>query len=183
MYFKYFSIPLVVATVLAVAGCDPLTRINPRITAADVLLDEIGALPPTLSIEMPTSGTATYTGYATGEIEVSAVLTDVIIADASLTANFGAATISGSLDNFEASSLATMSGSLMLSSGSIVSSAFASDVDGVLAYGADTITIDGVLIGGFVGASADALLGDILGAADMGSGYAGTTSMVVFAAQ
>lgn len=183
------SVALASATVLALAGCAPspcdANLSGDQVIAAGQVLDCIDTLSVTPAANMPSSGSATYSGFATGTVDISALLTDTVLADASLTAVFsgGGGTISGSLSNFTAASGAVMSSSLSLSAGTITGNGISADIDGVLGYDGDTITINAALVGAFFGTSATAISGGITGTTDMGSGYSGSTSMTLFAIQ
>ena len=178
---------LIGISALALSGCEDFTPVDDdRATDAAELLDSISELDPTPAASMPTSGSATYNGYVTGEIGVSGTITDVVLADTTLVASFTGVggSISGTIDNFESSQSADISGSqLILSGGTIASNAFTANVDGVLGYDDDTVTVDATLVGGFLGDDADAVLGDIAGSTDVSTGYSGKTDMVLFAEQ
>ena len=177
------------AAALVLAGCAPspcdVSLANDQVTAANQVLKCIGTLDPTPVANMRTSGTATYSGFATGDIDVSASPPETVLADVSLLAVFsgGGGTISGDLSNFTAASGAVMSGSLSLSGGAITGTSITATVAGVLDYAGDTIDINAALIGAFFGSAAQAISGGITGTAEMGSGYLGSISMALFAIQ
>jgi len=185
-----FDILLIGTTIIGLSGCEVTES---RVSKASALLDEIGLLDSTPSIDMPTSGSATYTGYATGEIDVSSTITDTVIADANFTATFSGAggTLSGSMSNFSASTggfgstqSTDMAGSLLtLSGGTISGNSFTGAIDGTLIYNSNTITVDAAASGGFLGPAADTLLGEFIGSSSVSSGYSGNVDMVVFGKQ
>lgn len=177
------------AAALVLAGCAPspcdVGLSANQVTAASQVLACVDSLGPTPVANMPTMGSASYNGFATGDIDVSAAPPDTMLADVSLMAMFsaGGGTISGNLSNFTAASGAVMSSSLSLSGGTITGTSITATVAGVLDYDGDTIDINAALIGAFFGSSAQAISGGITGTADMGSGYSGSISMALFAIQ
>lgn len=168
------------------SACD-YTPASNRTTAADQMVTCVNSMPVTPTANMPTSGSATYTGFMVGDIQPASGPSDAIIGDTSLTASFaGGGSVSGTVSNVASSTNGALTGNLAISGGSIVGNlALGTSISGTLTgYGAESVTISGNLAGGFVGDNADGiLLGTGLGSAataTFSSSPAGTANLSVF---
>jgi hypothetical protein len=115
---------------------------------------EVQSLPWSTSADMPTTGSATYTGYAT--VLMDTPTDSMMVGDARLTADFDRSTLTGNLNNFvgtvNGSDYANYSGSLGLTNGEIgiaSASALGADISGTLTSNTDRVTINGGVQGNF----------------------------------
>lgn len=156
-----------------------------QVAALNLMSDCIGSLSPTLDAQMPTSGTATYSGFMTAKILPSANTTDAIIGDAVLTANFApsAGTLSGTISNIVSADTGALGGNLSIGNGTITGSVILGvNLNGVLTgYGSqtDTVTIATTGVGGFMGSNAEGIFTATAGTATMPDGYVGTAEILV----
>jgi hypothetical protein len=129
--------------------------------------DRLELLQDTTSLNMPTIGAVTYTGFSAVVIDTGTVST-FMIGDATMTADFAAGTVTGNMSNFVGgtgptadeqgeevlNSLVSYNGSLVLSNGDI-GDADASDITasfgGTLTGAGNTFVFDGVMFGVFKG--------------------------------
>jgi len=127
----------------------------------------IGTGIPTQSVQMPRSGTATYTGATVGYISVGSGASGVsgsFTGTASLTANFATSTISGILSGLTPTSSLTSAGVTMgnitLGSALISRSGFSGGTaTGTVTQSSTTTTSTGSFAGGFNGANAAEVAG------------------------
>lgn len=110
-------------------------------------------LEPTSIDAMPASGSATYSGVMGFSASEEAPVD--VYSKASLTANFGAATISGSLTDFQHYDLRYFPGTVEIQGGVITGNEFAADVSGSLLVDGTDASVEGDLFGIFGGAEAD----------------------------
>lgn len=111
---------------------------------------------------MPTTGTATYKGAAAfGTTQNFDVQQAEALAAVRLEADFAASSISGTIDNFVDSSGERAAGSVAVTNGTIAGNGIAADLDGNLTIEGTSIDVGGDMAGNFVGANADAIVGDI----------------------
>lgn len=156
-----------------------------QVAALNLMSECIGSLSPTLDAQMPTSGTATYSGFMTAKILPSANTTDAIIGDAVLTANFApsAGTLSGTISNIVSADTGALGGNLSIGNGTITGSVILGvNLNGVLTgYGSqtDTVTIATTGVGGFMGRNAEGIFTATAGTATMPDGYVGTAEILV----
>jgi predicted small lipoprotein YifL len=122
-------------------------------TAAAGIVDlDTGEVLATERQFLPTTGTATYTGYVGGD-----VAGDTLIGELSLTANFtGGGTVEGTATNFQHEVDGAYTGTLTMPATNIVANGsgdqeFASTLSGTLANGGSDYTTDIALTGNFVG--------------------------------
>ena len=122
----------------------------------------------------PTSGSATYNGYAYGDLaNTSDAITDSLIGDIEMTVTFTAssATVAGQIGGFEDEDGDDVAGSLTLSGGSLdrsgnpsSDSTFGVSISGTLTDdAARNLVIGGRLEGDFLGSGHAAVGGELLG--------------------
>jgi hypothetical protein len=117
------------------------------------------------SIDMPTSGTAEYVGFAAFAETEDFVEEDVFaIADVSMTANFSATggSISGSITDFlnipeNDGAVEALGGSLAIANATFTGNTFATTVSGTLTDPEGQVTLTGTMGGQFVGSSGAAI--------------------------
>lgn len=137
-------------------GDDLEARSQRAMRLAEKLLEQ----PVTDAARMPTEGRATYTGAAvfgagTDYYNVSTP----VIGDLTMTADFSAASVNGTVSRIQdIDSRRMMAGSIGLN-GSITGSNIAGTVSGSV----DTYRVDGNFAGGFTGAGADYVFGEVEG--------------------
>ena len=164
----------IICTVAALAGCGSSTATSDRdqfealVARGEAISDRYA--PPrlvTTPLNMPDTGSATYTGVAAVVVETPATMT-VLAGEASIVAEFGTNTLSGSMTNFigvsgpnvenppdavldgatpYAGTLAVTNGTI----GSIVASGVSADFAGSLTGGGNVIVMNGTMIGQFIG--------------------------------
>lgn len=125
-------------------------------TVDDTTLDQMSAQ----------TGTATYAGVtAFGETPDFAIDDAVATSAISLTADFGADTISGEMTNFYAENdvgeFQSVAGTIAVNGGVITDTTFTANISGDLVLPDGTEAVTGTLDGGFIGDNADAVEGDI----------------------
>jgi hypothetical protein len=156
---------LLAAIALTVAGCSSSSSIDaPNFSelsdAFDALNTSIDALP--LSDPMP-QGSATYSGLA----RIDYVLNgdpSVLVGDAVLTADFGAATVDGALSRFVHDSEGLVDGRIALTGGTITGPRIDGiAIDGSLEIGGESLDFDGAGRGQFKGGDAEALRLELFG--------------------
>jgi hypothetical protein len=139
-------------------GSDFATR---GVQAANLLAD-YGNAPLTQVANMPT-GTFNYKGVAGinfGNVSIDYIASNAeILADANLQANFDDNTISGSFTNFIDYTNTRGAGQVDLRNGTITGNEFTANATGSVTTNGNPLVVQGVLNGGFLGASADALTG------------------------
>lgn len=109
--------------------------------------------------DMPTSGSATYTGLAAFGVGNAFEFDDddaTVGAEARISANFGRGVVSGELTNFQANDGTAISGHADITDGVIVDNVFAADVAGNISSAVQSGRLEGDLMGGFLGADAQA---------------------------
>ncbi|NDV01122.1 transferrin-binding protein-like solute binding protein [Pseudoroseicyclus tamaricis] len=115
------------------------------------LVENTGETPPSA---MPTSGSATYTGWTALNID-TAPEESYLLGETALTANFADSTISGSASNFlgrdSEGGYDDYDGQILYTEGSILGSGVVFDADGTLTGNDDTLVIDGTVTGVFQG--------------------------------
>ncbi len=157
--------------------CD-IPRPAGQVAAASWMTDCTASLEPTSFAALP-GGSASYSGYVTGQFAPAAGSTDTLVGDAVLTVAFGAASnaVSGTLGNFTASSGGALGGTLSVSSGPLIDNAgkavFFASISGTLTGygGSDTVTFATGGGGGLLGDAAQGITLVSSGTATMGSGY------------
>jgi hypothetical protein len=134
-----------------------------RVANAQALVDKYEDA--TATIDMPTSGTAEYAGFAAFAETESFEEEDVFaIADVSMTANFTATggSISGSMTNFlsfpeDDGEVESIGGSLAIANANFTGSTFSTTVSGTLTDPEGPVTFTGNMTGQFVGSSGAAI--------------------------
>ncbi len=163
--------------------CD-LSGTGNQSVAASQMLTCVGSLQPTPIAQMPTSGTATYNGYVSGQFAPTAVSTDNIIGDAVLIANFGGAgSVTGTLNNFNSTQQGNLSGTLNLTSGAITGNTVNVSIAGTLTGSANSVTFATAGGGGFFGKNAAGFLAGTTGTAITGGFTDPSAGLTVFAHQ
>lgn len=114
------------------------------------------------------TGTATYAGVTAFGETPDFTLDEVVATSAiSLTADFGADSISGQMTNFyeenDVGDFVSIEGSLDVTGGTITGNTFTAAVSGDLATLEGEQSVSGTLDGGFIGSGAEAVEGDIDG--------------------
>lgn len=131
------------------------------LTAYNELQISFAGLDPTPAVEMPTSTTATYQGYAGHAIDASSefdVLTNPqMISDASLTVDFGAGTLTGTLSDFEDRTGGKVAGEIEIFNGIINGNEIIGRTTGSLDVDGDSVAFAGTIAGGFGGEEAEAI--------------------------
>lgn len=151
-----------------VAGCNATTTPGPQLTtleAAQADLDRLDALADTSAADMRTSGMASFSGKALGEMtDLTSGASVIYWGDAALDVAFASVggTISGAVTGFQGSvssgHTGSASGSLDLYSGTISGASADLAYSGALSLEGQELTMAGTLQGGFRGASGDAIL-------------------------
>jgi len=152
----------------------PPTSGSASLDAARSLLDTYAdPLTYTAMGSIPTTGSASFNGYAYGNLANSTdTITDNIVGDLSINVSYGGSTsFTGSISDIVDEDGDALTGSLTLSSGSLNRSGsptqdptVAISISGSLTDGsAQTLNITGLLEGDFLGTSANALGGELLG--------------------
>jgi hypothetical protein len=123
----------------------------------------IGTGIPTPSVQMPSSGSATYSGGTVGYVAIGSGTTAVagsFAGSASLTANFSAGSISGTLSGLTTSLSGVTMGNISLSNATISGTAFSGGTaTGSITHSTITTTSTGSFAGGFNGANAAEVAG------------------------
>ena len=143
-------------------GTDFATR---GVQAANLLAD-YGNAPLTQTANMPT-GTFNYTGVAgftDGTQSADFIAQNAgTAADVNLQANFDESTIAGSFTNFITENNVRGTGQIDLRNGTITGNTFNANATGKVNYNGTDLVAQGVVNGGFVGNSADAMFGRVDG--------------------
>ncbi len=162
---------LAVAGLAALAGCEEFSFSDPATTEDEAYLalqaetlalrDATEFLAVTDAVDLPTTGSATYEGTALIALDAPAGgVASELIGDASIVADFEAATVSGQADGFygtvNGGDVAAFEGTIFVSQGTVDSSnvgndQIAADVNGTLSGGGDTLVVDGAVAGNFLG--------------------------------
>lgn len=162
---------LAVAGLAALAGCEEFSFSDPATTEEEAYLalqaetlalrDATEFLAVTDAVDLPVSGSATYEGTALIALDApTGGAASELIGDASIVADFEAATVTGQADGFHGTvnggDVAAFEGTVFLSQGAIDSSnvgndQIAADVNGTLSGGGDTLVVDGAVAGNFLG--------------------------------
>ena len=161
--------------------CDPPYGVD-IVSGTNQMLQCIDSLSPTPPAQMPTSGSATYNGYVTGQLEPDTGSSVSVLGTATLTANFGtAAPVSGTLGSFVWGTGQHLNGTLSLSSGTLGGNLFSATISGSLSgYPTGTLNISTTGPGQFHGDSAEAISAATVGSVNnTGSGYSGSATLVV----
>lgn len=168
---KTWTMGLAVAGLAVLAGCEEFSFSDPATTEEEAYLalqaetlalrDTTELLAVTDAVDLPVSGSATYEGTALIALDAtSGGAASELIGDASIVADFEAATISGQADGFygtvDGGDVAAFEGTIFVSQGTIDSSnsgadQIAADVNGTLSGGGDTLVVDGAVAGNFLG--------------------------------
>jgi len=136
------------------------------------LFDENIDIPYTVEANLPSSGTATYSGVASfksvenvpdglgfPEYDTLIVMNPEIMSELTLTADLGASTIGGKLTNFQSAEFGALSGEVNLSNGTIDRSGpepfISADVAGAVGTPGNQLAYTGELEGNFVGENAE----------------------------
>ncbi|WP_145111087.1 transferrin-binding protein-like solute binding protein [Cereibacter sediminicola] len=158
---------VVAAGLSACGGSDGGTSFDSLATRGDSLIEKYEVVELTPVGSMPTAGTASYEGVAgyffseaAYDAAESAADADVL-STVSLTANFSDSSIAGSLGNFKDREGVSVSGSVAIKDGQIMDNVFMADLDGSITAENETATVRGVTYGGFVGGTAEAVMGAI----------------------
>lgn len=152
-----------VASVMMLSGClggGGSETPEARLERGQRLYDRIEQQPYTDAAAMPTAGSATYVGAAVfGAGTDSYNVSTPVIGDLTMTADFSAASVNGTVSRIQdIDSRRMMAGSIGLN-GSITGSNIAGTVSGSV----DTYRVDGNFAGGFTGAGADYVFGEVEG--------------------
>lgn len=152
--------------------------------AADQLLTCVGTLNPTPVAQMPTSGTATYNGFVSGQFAPTAATTDNLIGDAVLTADFsGLGSVNGTLSNFNSTAQGNLTGTLALTSGAIVGNLVNVSINGTLTGSSNSVAFATSGGGGFLGGNADGFLAGTTGSAITGAFTDPSAALTIFVLQ
>lgn len=176
MYHRTFLSFLAIATLSACGGSSTGSAsfetseqaFEDRLVDAKALFDKYDDASAT--IDMPPSGTASYTGFAAfAEIEDFEEEDVFAIADVSMTANFTATggSISGSMTNFLAvpeddGAVESIGGSLAIANANFTGSDFQANFSGTLIDPEGEITVTGTMDGQFVGSAGAAIQASLL---------------------
>lgn len=164
--------------------CDDLSATGGQSAAANQMLTCVDSLRPTTVAQMPTSGSATYNGFVSGQFAPTAATTDNLIGDAVLTANFsGLGSVSGTLSNFNSTLQGNMAGTLSLTSGVIAGNLVSVGVNGTLTGSANAVTFATSGAGTFLGDNAGGFLAGTTGTATTGAFTDPSARLTVFAHQ
>lgn len=149
-----------VLALFALAACDSAGNIgaqadfNESAAGYNSLRSSVNAMPPHTGADMPTSGAATYNGFAT--VMAATRTPTTLVGDASINANFTRGTLDGNLTNFvgtaDGAAMAPYSGSIGLRNGQIgtvAPNSFTADAVGTLRSTTDVVSVDGSVLGGF----------------------------------
>ncbi len=124
----------------------------------DPMLGVIG-MAPTPETSLPDTGTAIFAGSATVRVEDPAAAL-VLFGDSSVTVDFGASTVSGTLDNFfgtnEAGNVVDYAGAITVDDGTVGTDVML-DYAGVLSAGSSSLVFEGTMQGEFLGDPVEAL--------------------------
>jgi hypothetical protein len=162
---------LAVAGLAALTGCEEFTFTDPATTEDEAYLalqaetlalrDATEFLTVTDAVDLPNTGSATYEGTALIALDApTGGVASELIGDASIVADFEAATVSGQADGFygtvNGGDVAAFEGTIFVSQGTIDSSnvgndQITADVNGTLSGGGDTLVVDGAVAGNFLG--------------------------------
>jgi hypothetical protein len=153
-------LPALGLALVALAGCetvseevDRLESYNDMANAYNDLRYEVQEM--TISgAEMPNTGSATYTGYAT--LLVNSPNDTALVGDARIEADFTNSTLNGNLTNFvgtvDGDGYDDFSGSIALKDGEIgatTASSLTADIKGSLSNDEDLVTVNGGVVGNF----------------------------------
>lgn len=140
-----------------------------RLDEIEASLDDFAALSSTVAGDIPTTGSATYTGVVGGAAQQSEfVVGDPItfLGDAQVDVNFATSTLTGTGTNFFGTTggtdpeLVLYSGTLQVTGGSFDNSdpnSVVAQVDGTLTSSEHTIVVGSSASGGFAGSSAEGI--------------------------
>jgi uncharacterized protein (DUF2345 family) len=161
----------ILLALVTVAACEEFSFSDPATTEDEAYLalqaetlalrDATEFLAVTDAVDLPNTGSATYEGTALIALDAPAGgVASELIGDASIVADFEAATVSGQADGFygtvNGGDVAAFEGTIFVSQGAIDSSnvgndQIAADVNGTLSGGGDTLVVDGAVAGNFLG--------------------------------
>ncbi len=161
--------------------CDPPFGTD-IVSGASSMTQCIGSLSPTPAAQMPTSGTATYNGYVSGQLEPDTNTTVSVLGTATLNANFAATNpVSGTLGSFVWGNGQQLQGTLNLASGILIGNAFSATISGTLnGYPTGALNIDATGAGVFLGDGAEAISASTSGTVtNTGSSHSGPASLVI----
>ena len=155
-----------VSSALFLAACgggggDSQANFSTMESRGNALINKIEDQSATPVNSMPTTGTATYSGIAGFAPSINDEIQ--VLSEASLTANFGASTIAGSLTNFRDYENTAIPGTVSIQSGVISGNQFGADLTGSLTVDGAAAPVNGTIDGGFVGASGSLIAGIIEG--------------------
>lgn len=158
---------------LGVAGCSGSTPMTfqQQIDAGTEMYERSEFLPYSLPASIPTSGSARYQGYVATDIAYAGVVSNAVIGNLTLDANFANDTISGSASNFVDIAGENYSGSLAVTSGvydrtldPTTDFTIAADIRGTLTdTGAVTYAVDGEMFADFIGVNHQFIYGFVEG--------------------
>ncbi|MFV2001913.1 MAG: hypothetical protein ACC619_02925 [Paracoccaceae bacterium] len=169
---------MIVTSLFILSACAPnpcsVSFSSDRLEAAGQTLDCLLTLDATTTAQMPTSGTAAYSGYLTAQLGPDGAVVDSLFGDAALVADFGAAqTVTGTMSNLTSDNEGALGGTLSLANGSITGTTFTGDINGNLTgYGTQSITIASTGGGLFLGSGAQGLLAGTTGTVSYSGGGA-----------
>lgn len=170
---RLISAPISIGILSAISGCGESSGLAPealltyaqKTSAATTLVNSYNAIPYTDPAALPASGTVRYTGYVGGDIVTSGIITNSVIGNVSLDANFTTNAISGLASGFVDVAEQTYSGSLLINNGDIdrtidimTQYTLVADMNGTLTGSDGTVYVVTSLIqGDFVGTNAGAI--------------------------
>lgn len=154
-------------------GPDPLTA-TIRLAAFDTLVSRFED--QDFTVTAPSSGTATYRGYAAATADLGSGSGVYVLGDAVLTARFAEETILGNLDHFITDEGLKVPGSATIANGRIGLTGFTADVSGSFTLTGEGYTLDATLEGAFLGPVAAGLTGLLDGTLRRGGLTAGTVT-------
>jgi hypothetical protein len=156
-----FAIPVLFA-LSACGGSSPKLGFVELEDRGDALAERFENMEITPLSDMPTTGSATYSGvagYAPGDIntmtdEEVAALESELVSEMSLTASFVSGEVSGAFTNFSGrdKALGEVSGRIDILNGEVVDNMLVADLDGRITDDYGPISVDGELGGVFAGA-------------------------------
>ncbi len=152
--------PALCLACVVLAGCETVTEQVDQLESYNDMANDYNDLRfevqnMTISgAEMPNTGSATYSGYAT--LLINSPNDTALVGDATISADFTNSTLNGNLTNFvgtaDGSDYDEFSGSIALKDGEIgatTASSLTADIKGSLSNDDDLVTVNGGVVGNF----------------------------------
>lgn len=130
------------------------------------LFDKYADAEVTPVANMPANTQATYRGVAAySDVPDPDYLMEYseVVSEVELNANFSTGALGGELNNFRTLANERISGSVALRNGEIAGNEIYADLSGNLGYAGESLEVDGLLLGAFVGNNAQAVAGATAG--------------------